>query len=181
MRFDWRLAQGELELHLSWLSVSELEMVIVLHDGDIEREVEVTDAFYIFTETDFPEVFTNDFDGSFQMFHRVPYGPLKGTESFSIEATERMSKALKKAAEALRGCGAKDHYIPTRTKRAWREWDHSQPGRGKRARHGYRWQGWNGTEYPWRRCAKGDQDRPRKACLFHNPAVGKRRRNNRFE
>ena len=73
-------------------------MVSVSHDGDIEREVAVTDAFYSFTETGFPEVFTDDFDGSFQMFHPVPYGPFKGSESFSIEATERMPKALKKAA-----------------------------------------------------------------------------------
>lgn len=104
--------------------------------------------------------------------------------TYSLKATERMPKALKEAVEALRGCGAEDHSIPTRNKRAWREWDHSRPGRGKRARHGYRWQGWNGTEYPWRRCAKGDQERPkknRKACLFHDPAVGKRCRNNRFE
>ena len=77
VRFDWRLATGKLELRLSWLSVAELDTIIVVLDGENEREVVVTGASYIFTDADYPEVFTDDFDGRFQMYHRVAYGPLK--------------------------------------------------------------------------------------------------------
>ena len=172
MRFDWRIASGRLELRVSCLSVQELEVVIVLRDGDIERRVVVTDASFTFTEADYPEVFTDEFDGSFQLFHRVPYGPLVGTESFSVQARERIPKALLEAIQQLRGCGADDCYMRCSNKRGWQDWNY---GWGKRAR----WHDWNdGTEsYLWR-----DQEqfkRRGKACLFHDPREGKWCRNNR--
>ena len=183
--FDWRLlALGKLELRLSWLEEApELDTVIIWRDGDLEREVVTAGSFGIFDETDYPEVFKDDFDG-FQLYHRATYGALKGSESFSVHVMEHMPVAIEQTIETLRACEAEDYYTPPRNKRAWREWDHSRPGWGKRARHGHRWQGWNDTEYPWRRCAKGDQERPRKnrkARLFHDPAVGKWCRNNRSE
>ena len=78
----------------------------------------------------------------------------------------------------MRECGAKDQYTPCSNKRTWREWDHGWPGWGKRARW-HRWED-DSENYPWRR----DQERckkKRKACLFHDPRVGKWCRNNRLQ
>ena len=85
VRFAWRLdAMGKMELRLSWRKQPELETIIFFHDNEHTREVVVTEASsFTFTESEEPAIFSTLFEG-FQLYHQVPYGALKGVQSFSV-------------------------------------------------------------------------------------------------
>ena len=87
--FAWQLgATGKMELRLSWRGQPELYTIIFFHDSEGEREVVVSDASsFTFTEADEPAIFSDLFEG-FKLYHHVPYGALKGVQSFSVHVTE---------------------------------------------------------------------------------------------
>ena len=209
VRFVWRLgATGKMELSISWRKQPELDTIIFFYDNTFEREVVVGDASsFTFFEADEPAIFSASFTG-FQLYNQVPYGVLQGVQSIAVHFTELVpevilfkgnadkkklicrsadrhalvqdnalhSQELVNAVASMREV-VQNRAAPKRNKRVWCEDDCQWPG-WKCAKSS--WQDKDWKDYPWRQNHYWEAPRNRRACLFHDPAVGKHCRNNRL-
>ena len=81
-----------MELRISWRLLPELDTVIYWYDNNVEKELVFSEtASTTFTELKDPFIFSEDFAG-FKLYHQVPFGQLKGVQSFAVHFNEVVPK-----------------------------------------------------------------------------------------